>query len=682
MQTSELTPENKWEMTPVNNLTKVQNNMPTNLKMPLSVYVLFHSNYNQGIDVYTSIYHLLCRNAEQPLTDGVDIPVFLRTGSQDQSIPEIDFEQSDKTAIILLVDESMYCCSKWKIYIDYLVSSTKTNENIKLYPVALFKYAFAIDNALSKNQFITLKTHSIIDNWNEFQLRIFDNLIRLIRNQGTTKLKLFISHSKNDTPIKTGELKAEELKYYLRVDTKLDSFFDANDIADGYDFGKQIEQNVKESLMIILESNSYSEREWCRIEALSGKINKVPTVVVNLIDGIVKRTFPYIGNVPRIRYDNNWNEIVNLLLRTALNQYYQEQLLDKINTQIVSSSYTILPVSPELLSFHLIKGAKKVLYPEPPLGSEEINFLKLYEDKIEFRTPIQALSETAFNLKNKQIAISISESEDIVSFGGGDALLRDITIEISRHILIAGAKLVYGGDLRSQGFTELFKDLSCQYGQLEKSDNTTKYFTNYFAWPISLNLTESQKAEFKFCRVNTEIVEAPSECLPNKTHEFLRPTTPENNYLWAKSLTKMREQMESNVHARILLGGRISGFKGKYPGIIEEFIISKNHNHPIFLLGGFGGASKVIVDIIEGEDGSNLKKQTQKDCSYKELIEYYNSQDRTNPIDYDEIIALIKEDGIMGLNNGLDEYENKILFHSTNVLEIVAIVLKGLNSKL
>lgn len=114
------------------------------------------------------------------------------------------------------------------------------------------------------------------------------------------------------------------------------------------------------------------------------------------------------------------------------------------------------------------------------MGSEEINFLKLYEDKIEFRTPIQAFSDAAINLKNKQIAISISESDDIVSFGGGDALLRDITIEISRHILIAGAKLVYGGDLRTQGFTELFKDLSCQYGQLEKSDNTTKYFTNYF----------------------------------------------------------------------------------------------------------------------------------------------------------------------------------------------------------
>ena len=651
--------------------------------MPLSIYVLFHDKYSDGLKVYTDIYHLLCRNAEQPLTDGVDIPVFLRTGNQDKSIPEIDFDQSDKTALLILVDESMYCCPTWKIYIDSLISSSVSNDNIKLYPIALFKYAFDINNKeLAKSQFISLKTHSIADNWDEFQLRIFDNLIRLIKNQGKNKLKLFISHSKKDTPIKTGELKAKELRDYLRSDTKLNSFFDANDIVDGYDFANQIEQSVKESLMVILESNSYSEREWCRIEALSGKTNKVPTVVVNLIDGIVKRTFPYIGNVPRIKHDNNWNEIVNLLLRTALNQYYQEQLLDTINKQINSSSYTILPFSPELLSFYLIKGAKKVLYPEPPLGSEEISFLKLYEDNIEFRTPIQALSDTAFNLKNKQIAISISESEDIISFGGGDALIRDITIEISRHILISGAKLVYGGDLRSQGFTELFKDLSCQYGQLEKSDNTTKYFTNYFAWPISLNLTEAQKVEFKYSRVNTEIVEAPSECPVDKIQDFLPPTTPENNFLWAKSLTKMRNHMESNVHARIILGGRVTGFKGKYPGVIEEFVISKSHNHPIYILGGFGGASKVIVDIIQGGDGSYLKTTTKADSTYNELIKYYNTTSLTSPIDYDEIITTIQKDGIMGLNNGLEDDENKILFHSTNVLEIVALVLKGLNSKL
>ena len=136
------------------------------IKMPLSIYVLFHSKYSEGLNAYTNIYHLLCRNPEQPLTDGIDIPVFLRTGSKENTMPEIDFEQSEKTAILLLVDESMYCCPTWKSYINYLISASKANDNVQIYPISLFKYAFDIDKELSNNQFITLKTHSIVDNWN------------------------------------------------------------------------------------------------------------------------------------------------------------------------------------------------------------------------------------------------------------------------------------------------------------------------------------------------------------------------------------------------------------------------------------------------------------------------------------------------------------------------------------
>ena len=309
---------------------------------------------------------------------------------------------------------------------------------------------------------------------------------------------------------------------------------------------------------------------------------------MSFVDGIVKRSFPYLGNVPLIRFNNNWNDIINLLLQTALNQYYQEQLLNEVKKLISPENYTVLPVYPELVSFCLIKGKKNVLYPEPLLGIEEIDFLMLYDANVRFLSPVQAFSDLSKNLMGKKIAMSISEPDDIIDFGGAEALLRDITIELSRHILIAGGKLVYGGDLRQQGFTELFRDLSGQYGQLEKSGRDVKYFTNYFAWPIYLNLTTSQKADFEYNRVFIVETEAPDECSPDLKKDFITPTTPENNYLWAKSLTKMRTQMEENADARIILGGRTFGFKGKYAGIFEEFLCSKIKNHPIYLLGGFG----------------------------------------------------------------------------------------------
>ena len=653
--------------------------MSSSIKMPLSVYVLYHKDYKEGKEVYTDMYHLLCRNPERPLTDGIDIPVFLRTGGDGQDIPKIKFGQSLKNVIFLLVDELMYCCPTWKAYVKYLLSDI--DDKTKIYPISLFKYAYDINPVLQKQQFITLKSFSVKSSWNEFQTRIFDILIRFITGKDIEKLKLFISHSKKELD-NLGEIKAKELRDFLRTDTKLDSFFDGNDIVDGYDFEKQIKANVEKSLFIILETNTYSEREWCRIEALAGKRNRVPGIVVSLVNGSVKRGFPYLGNVPVIRYNDNWVNVINLLLRTALDQYYQEKLLTEIKTSIAPDDYCILPFAPELLSFSLIDKTKKILYPEPPLGSEEIDFLKIFDDNASFMTPMQAFSEVSKSLKDKNIAISISDSEDIQKYGGDEALLRDITIELSRHILVSGGKLVYGGDLRKQGFTELFADLSCQYGQHEKADRDTKYFINYFAWPIYLNLTKTHESDFEHSRVSIVKVDAAEECPPHTISNFIAPTSPENNYLWARSLTKMRLQMEEDVNARILLGGRTHGFRGRYAGIFEEFIITQTKEHPIYLLGGFGGASKAIVDIIEGNLPENyLFKEAEKDSSYKDFLDYYNEKENIDPIDYEKVYKRIQGSGIAGLRNGLSDEENRLLFLSTNVLEIVALILKGLNNK-
>lgn len=652
--------------------------MDKKIEMPLSVYVLYHKDYEEGNVTYTHIYHLLCRNPEHPLTDGIDIPVFLRTGGNGQDIPPINFDQSLKNAIFLLIDEQMYCCSIWKYYIEQLIDNQDANTQI--YPIALFKYSFDINVRLGKNQFIALKSYSVIDNWSEFKTRIFDALIRFITGKGTQKLKLFISHSKKDFD-NIGEKKAKELREFLRSDTKLDSFFDANDILDGYDFEKQIKENVEKSLLIILKTDTYSEREWCRIEALAGKRSRVPGIAVSLINGSVKRNFPYLGNVPLIRYKNNWNDIINLLLRTALDQYHQEQLLKEVKNNIGKNDYYVLPFAPELLSFCLFEKNKEILYPEPPLGSEEIDFLKTFNNDVSFTTPMQVYSKLSGNLKGKNIAISISESEDILEYGGEEALLRDITIELSRHILIAGGKLVYGGDLRKQGFTDLFKDLSSQYGQLEKTDRNVKYFTNYFAWPIFLNLNRTIESEFEYSRVSIVKVAAPNECPEKMRNNFIAPTTLESSFLWAKSLTRMREEMENNVNARIILGGRTYGFKGRYAGVLEEFIISKSQKKPIYLLGGFGGISKNIIDIIEGKiTESNLFEKANKDPYYLDFINYYNGIEKDNPINYKTICEDIFSTGVSSLNNGLSNDENAILFYSTNVLEIVSLILKGLNN--
>lgn len=72
------------------------------------------------------------------------------------------------------------------------------------------------------------------------------------------------------------------------------------------------------------------------------------------------------------------------------------------------------------------------------------------------------LFESGF-LISKKIGISVSESEDMEELGLSDFHIKDATIEITRYLLAQGAKLIYGGDLRKDGFTRLFSELSFQY---------------------------------------------------------------------------------------------------------------------------------------------------------------------------------------------------------------------------
>lgn len=485
-------------------------------------------------------------------------------------------------------------------------------------------------------------------------------------------MQIFISHTKKDED-RLGFEKANELKAYLRADTKLNSFYDANDILDGYSFGDQIKENLKKSLLVILETSTYSDREWCRIEAIVGKENHVPTVVVSLFNGMIPRTFPYLGNTPKIRFDSNWNEVICLLLRTALDKYYEEKYLEKFR-QVNSK---IIPMMPEFINIGKVDGVNQILYPEPPLGNEELEVVKRQFPTITFNTPSQIFSASRF-LEGKNVAISISESPDSDILGIGKAMFEDLSVELARHLLISGAHLVYGGDLRPGGFTELFKDLAYQYGIYEKDKTLKNYFTNYLAWPIYIGMTPATQAEYKSCRVQCQKATIPVT-IPTDLHGLMvPPTTVDNLYYWAESLKAMRQEMEANIDARIILGGRVTGFKGYMPGLYEEAINAANAKHPIYLLGGFGGAALRLIKLIKGETTSEkLFEECCSNRSYQEFVSFLDEE--KGEMNFKALDIFVNNMEV--LNNGLSDDENERLFVTTNVTEIIALVLKGLRSQ-
>jgi hypothetical protein len=393
--------------------------MAINLKMkeyyksPLTMYVVWHPAFKLGIRYAEALYNTFCRDVNSPLSRALGIPILFRFQREDGgSVPlDIDTTLSDRNAIILLIDDEMFSDGNWYSYIQKLLDK----ENLKstrLFPVALSKYAFSLDeNRLTTKQFINLTSFNESseclgspNGFQELKSRLLHDLSRLFfklekvsdseKQISPPPIKLFISHAKID-----GELLAIQFRDFINSNTKLKTFFDANDIADAEEFEFSIKQNLSNSAIVVFLSDQYSNREWCRIEVIVAKRNKSPLVVVNNIQKGERRSFPYLGNVPTLRYEKDgFKDIIDLALFQVLNNLYVEEKLRKeIELYELNSNFHVIPLEnvPELFNYIDLKRLQKehsdktilVIYPDPPLGIEEMNVLNDFDENVKFITP-------------------------------------------------------------------------------------------------------------------------------------------------------------------------------------------------------------------------------------------------------------------------------------------------------
>ena len=651
------------------------------MKTPISVHALFHKDNSEGQRIYKELYKLLCRDIDNPFSDGLDIPVYYATGDEGTQI-KLANSSSIKQVILLFIDRNMFCSQVWRRKIAELLE--QKDDNTLIVGVKQYRHAFSINKKISEIQSIVVDSNEVEhillfenDNWDIFTTQLFDLLIRFVTGKEDKRpITVFISHSKqgNGAPkSKDGENTAKAIRDFLYSDTKLNSFFDVHDILDGYKFGEQIKSHAGNCSLLILFTNSYSTREWCRIEALTAKESHVPIVAVFMIQGNVDRVFPYIGNIPSTVFDGSWRKVINLLLRTTLDQAVEKALLS--SEENATTEY--LPYPPEAFNMSLLKPeTNKVLYPEPPLGNEELEVLgriaKNMARDIIFCTPMSHSTED-LNLHERQIGISVAEIADIANYGIGEEMFKDLIIELTRHILKANGSLIYGGDLRRNGYTELFRDLARQYGQKEKADTDVYYIKNYLHWPEYNKISAEQQAEYLASRIKLIDATPGGAVLADEKDVYIPICSLETNLKWATSLTQMRSESIGESDARIICGGKTIGFTGFMPGIAEEFMIAYNTKKPIYLIGGFGGCSHVIANILEGKtSGKDLLDSALKVDTYKQFYEWSNANGHT--IDY----SLFEKIKIEELNNGLKPEDNLRLLQSVDIIEVVSLVLTGL----
>lgn len=642
------------------------------LKLPLNIYVLYDTACEEAANLYEHIYKLLCRDGSKPLAEGLGMPIYVRT-KINNNINKIDYETNEISIAIILIDIFMYGDVDWTNYVKRLYDKAlNPTPDSKLYvlPVALCDYATDFAGLQNLNM-IKYKDNDIFKHIEDFNIRLYDSLLSFLKGKENERLQIFISHAKKD-----GVEKAEELRAYIAKNTKLTFFYDANSIKDGTDFEETIEKNAQNSLLVVLNTDTYSGRDWCQREIITAKEKFCPIILVDLINDYIDRAFPYLGNIPWVAYNGNWQSVLTILLRTALNYAYQTKFLDYIANNRGYNNYTKIPFTPELFTV-LLAHEKNILYPEPVMGYSERNIMQSRFTDKSFLTPAQYNLSTPSLLSGKRIAISVSESDNSLEKGVSSIMLKDFIVEIARYILVNDGHLIYGGNLQKEGFTNLFAKLSKQYKDTRALQDNTSFFTNYFAWPLYLLITEKEKADFIYSRTETEFVE-PKLKKPIDFKKYIKPENNENKLIWAKSLSAMREKKENNTDILILVGGKTKNFNGFMPGILEEFLAAIRQNHSVYLLGGFGGMAEIIVKVLIGEINSNdFKNHFLGDSEYKNFYEYYN-QHCEKQINFDEIYEEIQENSFL-VNQGLSTEESNELLHTNNIIESIELIFKGID---
>ena len=254
------------------------------------------------------------------------------------------------------------------------------------------------------------------------------------------------------------------------------------------------------------------------------------------------------------------------------------------------------------------------------------------------------------------VAISTSDSPDMVALGLSEGHLREAMAELALQLLASDASLAYGGDLRAHGFTQLLFQLVMRYTSAADFESTVRV-TNHLAWPVHIRISaEEIDALAAELQGTAELILLGCDGTTLTLDERRRLATREPSEAeWFSGLTAMREFQLSSTFARVLLGGQVANFKGRMPGVAEEALISFRSGQPLFLIGGFGGCARDVAETLG-------------------LVEPW-AKSRSDWPGHGEFEQWTGQD----LNNGLTPEENEHLASTPYIGNAVLLVLRGLH---
>jgi hypothetical protein len=699
-----------------------------NTRPPLHLHFLAHP---QSIEANAFAVALMHRFVEPPASGGLRIPVFFTADRGDDLPPaldgpdRLDLDAAQHNIIVVLADERMLRTvpngtgGAWVAFVKRAIENLPLDSSPHhLLPVVLDKEGLGVSDtahvisaiadpgadaaAAAERRLAQISFHVAA---RALQLLEHGKVPAVAPDRIKAPVTIFLSHAKadldrvhHDDPVRQTLALLDELP--------VEPWFDAQQIATSQDFANAISAGIRDcSITLAFQTDHYCSRPWCRREVLEAKRLGAHVVIVDAVQAGEPRSFPYGGNVPTVRWRFSADPRTDAL--RVIDRAVLEALRLKHNRIALEAAAEageiVLPAAPEALTLANQCGEEAgemtFLYPDPPLGREELEVLERLRPKASFLTPLTKLARRGRPANIETVAVSISGSDDIVRYGLSKEHFETLSDEIHLYLLLAGLKIAYGGALKgsftgTSNFTVRLFELVRAYSKLAQGVSAPPLegaVLNVAPWPLRLGYGD---AEWKlFAGHVARYEEGPRPALPWPDDELFPPAdrvsglgsdTPQRRYAWARGLTSMRKRVTDLSQARLVIGGRLAGFAGVVPGVVEEAWLSLTQKKALFLAGGFGGAARAVADALQGSTRSELidtfARKTVPDYDaaralYDQCGGTFHSVEQMQG----DIAAHAADGPAKALNNGLSDAENLELINATDPQRIAGLVLTGVS---
>lgn len=373
---------------------------------PLRIYLIYDPGSHQQGKLWTLWLSQTLSGLGMQRDEGrFGIPVFERSApwGQAQAAPlnanhhprQIDLAQATSNCILLLIDSRMHAkAAQWQPYIDHLRTQIEARSHRDvLIPVMLGPASSPLAGG---TQVISQVPPNVMaPEATAARTRLLMRLLNaiLVHRQAPSKRSthrpghgIFVSHARRD-----GLLIARKIVQALTLagaGERPSFFLDTDSLVPGSDYAQRFEEAIGNGSLLALVTDAYHTRPWCRWEVLTAKRLGRPIVVADLCKQRVERTVPYLGNVPTEKLsvadpenpeslsDENIERLAVALLSEALRF---ELWTEHAQRRIKGKPWHLMARPPELADLAGRTGASEprcVVYPDPPLGHEELELLQ------------------------------------------------------------------------------------------------------------------------------------------------------------------------------------------------------------------------------------------------------------------------------------------------------------------